>query len=252
MAGTPPMKATILAVDDDAAILSLVQLNLELDGYRVITAQNAVDALALARQHQPDVAILDVMMPKVDGFTLLHQLRQEKALSETPVLMLTALGQLEHKSQGFRTGADDYLVKPFDINELLLRVEALLRRAGVFPRSVGVKDILQVGHLTLIPENMEVKLHDKILKLTPTEFDILNALVQKYGHTVPLEDLTKSIWGYEKDENLADTIRVHVRHLRAKLEKAAPGVKYIETVYGAGYRLFPEGDTREAAAKAEG
>jgi two-component system, OmpR family, response regulator RpaA len=193
----------------------------------------------LVQQHRPQLVILDVMMPGVDGYTVCQRIRKNTDIGNTPVLMLTALGVVEDKVKGFDVGADDYLVKPFEIPELTVRVRALLRRYVGAPSS-AVHEILSIGDLTLIPENLEIKIADQKCKLTPTEFEILNCLVQNHGQAISLGKLLQDVWGYSPDDDV-ETIRVHVRHLRTKLEKASPTKKYIETIYGGGYRLHPEG-----------
>lgn len=232
--------AKIVVVDDDPAILGLIQINLEMQGHRVLTAPDGVAGFALVQQELPNLVVLDLMMPDVDGYTVCQRIRKNKATENTPVLMLTALGQTDDKVKGFDVGADDYLVKPFDIPELLVRVRALLRRGGAVPASAAVPEILSVGEITLIPENLEVKVKSHIAKLTPTEFEILNCLVQSHGQALPLAKLLADVWGYSPDDDV-ETIRVHMRHLRSKLEKISGGKKYIETIYGGGYRLWPEG-----------
>ncbi|MEZ4574955.1 MAG: response regulator transcription factor [Vampirovibrionales bacterium] len=194
---------------------------------------------ALVQQHHPQLVVLDVMMPGTDGYTVCQRIRKNDAIKETPVLMLTALGVVDDKVKGFDAGADDYLVKPFEIPELMVRVRALLRRYTA-ETATELPEILSVGDITLIPENLEVKIDDQISKLTPTEFEILNCLVQSHGQAISLGQLLKDVWGYNPDDDV-ETIRVHVRHLRSKLEKIQPEKKYIETIYGGGYRLHPEG-----------
>lgn len=232
--------STILAIDDDVSILELLRINLELMGHNVETASDPTVGFALAKQDVPDLIILDVMMPEVDGFTLCSRLRQNTQTKDIPILMLTALGMLQDKVKGFDMGADDYLVKPFEIPELKVRVKALLRRSGSMPKSTATPELLSIGDFTLIPENLEVKLQEKNVKLTPTEFELLNCLVQNHGQAVSAGTLLKEVWGYNEEEDV-ETIRVHIRHLRAKLGKAMPDKKYIETIYGGGYRLIPEG-----------
>ena len=232
--------ATIVAVDDDPSILELVKINLELLGHTVMAAPDGETGYALVQQHNPQLVILDVMMPGVDGYTVCQRIRKNQAVSEVPVLMLTALGVVDDKIKGFDAGADDYLVKPFEIPELMVRVRALLRRYTATPASTEVKEILNTGDITLIPENLEVKIKEKIAKLTPTEFEIINCLVQNHGQAISLGKLLQDVWGYSPDDDV-ETIRVHVRHLRSKLEKVSPDKKYIETIYGGGYRLHPEG-----------
>jgi two-component system response regulator RpaA len=153
--------------------------------------------------------------------------------------MLTALGMIQDKTKGFDAGVDDYLVKPFELDELKLRVRALLRRINAIPESLGRAEIQTVGDITLIPENFSVQIKDEVIKLTPIEFDILNILVQNHGSAVSSGKLLEDIWGYQPDDDV-ETIRVHIRHLRSKLQKISDK-KYIDTIYGGGYRLIPEG-----------
>ncbi|MFN8614702.1 MAG: response regulator transcription factor [Vampirovibrionales bacterium] len=232
--------AKIVAVDDDAAILELVRINLELQGHQVFTASEGLTGFALVQQELPHLVILDVMMPGVDGYTVCQRIRKQESTADIPVLMLTALGVVDDKVKGFDVGADDYLVKPFEIPELLVRVRALLRRSNSVPASAALPEILSIGDVTLIPENLEVKTPQGLVKLTPTEFEILNCLVQNHGQTIALGKLLQDVWGYQPDDDV-ETIRVHVRHLRTKLDKIGGGKKYIETIYGGGYRFHPAG-----------
>ena len=226
----------ILVIDDDNAINELIKINLELQGYTVIQAYNGVDGFALAKQETPALIILDVMMPEVDGFTVAQRIRQSAEISETPIIMLTALSQLNDKVNGFNIGVDDYLTKPFEIDELLVRVRALLKRTRQIPKSSAVRELLKYKEVTLLPETYSVQINDKVQKLTPIEFDIFNLLFQNHGNMVSGSKLLKDIWGYEPDDNV-ETIRVHIRHLRSKIDKIADGKKYIETIYGGGYKL---------------
>ncbi|MFM7389910.1 MAG: response regulator transcription factor [Vampirovibrionales bacterium] len=232
--------AKLLVVDDNPTITELLKVNLELQGYTVLVAHNAFDALAYAQQDKPHLAILDLMMPEVDGFTLCQRIRKLPGRERLPILMLTALSSIEDKGKGFESGADDYLTKPFDVQELLMRVRALLRRVQATPETAILKEILTVGDFTLIPDSLEVNVQQHRVKLTPTEFDILNCLIQHHEQTVSLSKLLKDVWGYSPDDDV-ETIRVHIRHLRSKLEKVAPDTVYIETIYGGGYRLWATG-----------
>ena len=232
--------AKIVVVDDDPAILELVKINLELQNHSVVTAPDGETGYALIQQHQPQLVVLDVMMPGVDGYTVAQRVRKNETLASTPILMLTALGVVDDKVKGFDAGADDYLVKPFELPELMVRVRALLRRYAPTATNNLTPEILSIGDLTLIPENLEVKIRETKAKLTPTEFEILNCLVQNHGNAITLGKLLQDVWGYSPDDDV-ETIRVHVRHLRTKLEKISPDKKYIETIYGGGYRLHPEG-----------
>jgi two-component system response regulator RpaA len=229
----------ILVVDDDLAILELIKINLQLIGHDVVCAEDGIKGFALVKQEKPDLVILDVMMPKVDGFTVANRIRNNEGSEDTPILMLTALGMIQDKTKGFDAGVDDYLVKPFELDELKLRVRALLRRINAIPESLGRAEIQTVGDITLIPENFSVQIKDEVIKLTPIEFDILNILVQNHGSAVSSGKLLEDIWGYQPDDDV-ETIRVHIRHLRSKLQKISDK-KYIDTIYGGGYRLIPEG-----------
>lgn len=226
----------ILVIDDDKAINELIKINLELQGYKVVQAYNGTEGFALAKQEIPELIVLDVMMPEVDGFTVAQRIRQAEEISDTPIIMLTALSELNNKVNGFNIGVDDYLTKPFEIEELIVRVRALLKRTKKIPKTSAVRDLLSYKEITLIPESYSVQIKDKVQKLTPIEFDIFNLLFQNHGNMVSAQKLLKEIWGYEPDDSV-ETIRVHIRHLRSKIDKISDGKKYIETIYGGGYKL---------------
>lgn len=201
----------ILVVDDDDSINELIKINLELSGYDVISAFDGLQGFTLAKQELPDLIVLDVMMPDVDGYTVAKRVRENASTAEIPILMLTAMGQLEDKVKGFDIGVDDYLVKPFEMDELKVRVRALLKRVNAIPESLATKEILTVGDITLLPETYSVKINDKTAKLTPIEFDILNLLVQNHDCMVSSAKLLQDIWGYAPGDDV-ETIRVHIRH----------------------------------------
>lgn len=226
----------ILVIDDDTAINELVKINLELQGYKVLQAYNGVEGFALAKQEQPALIILDVMMPEVDGYTVAQRIRQCAEIAETPIIMLTALSELDNKVEGFNLGVDDYLTKPFEIEELIVRTRALLKRTKQIPKTSAVRELLTYKEVTLLPETYSVQIEDRIQKLTPIEYDIFNLLFQNHGTMVSSQKLLKEIWGYEPDDNV-ETIRVHIRHLRSKIDKISGDKKYIETIYGGGYIL---------------
>jgi two-component system, OmpR family, response regulator RpaA len=223
----------ILVIDDDPAISELVAVNLEMAGYDVSQAEDGVKGQALALQLLPDLIMLDLMLPKVDGFTVCQRLRRDDRTSEIPVLMLTALGQTQDKVEGFNAGADDYLTKPFEVEELLARIRALLRRTDRIPQAAKHAEILNYGSLTLVPERLEAIWFAQTVKLTHLEFELLHCLLQRHGYD-PNDDI--------------ETIRVHVRHLRTKLEPDPRHPRYIKTVYGAGYCLeLPNGGSESEA-----
>ncbi|MFA7658984.1 MAG: response regulator transcription factor [Candidatus Gastranaerophilaceae bacterium] len=226
----------ILVIDDEKSINELIKINLELAGYNVIQALDGTKGFALAKQELPNAVILDVMMPEVDGYTVAQRIRQNPSTKNVPILMLTALSQLSDKVKGFDIGVDDYLVKPFEMEELKARLRAILKRSHQIPESIAIRELLTVKEITLIPETYSVKIHDKVAKLTPIEFEIFNLLFQNHGNMVSSAKLLSDIWGYSPDDEI-ETIRVHIRHLRTKIDKIANGKKYIETIYGGGYKL---------------
>ncbi|MEO0458767.1 MAG: response regulator transcription factor [Cyanobacteria bacterium P01_A01_bin.114] len=231
----------ILVIDDDPAILELVSVNLEMAGYDVSQAADGVKGQALAVQLLPDLVMLDLMLPKVDGLTVCQRVRRDERTSDIPILMLTALGQTQDKVDGFNAGADDYLTKPFELEEMLARVRALLRRTDRIPQAAKHSEILNYGPLTLVPERFEAIWFDSTVKLTHLEFELLHCLLQRHGQTVSPSEILKEVWGYDPNDDI-ETIRVHIRHLRTKLEPDPRHPKYIKTVYGAGYCLeLPQG-----------
>ena len=230
------MNNKILVVDDDVSINELIKTNLELAGYKVFQAYDGIKGFALAKQELPALVVLDVMMPEVDGYTVAKRIRENPETKNIPIIMLTALSQIDDKANGFNIGVDDYLVKPFEIEELLMRVRALLKRTNQIPASASTRDLQTLGEITLLPEQYSVRIGDKQVKLTPIEFDIFNLLFQNHGNMVSSAKLLKEVWGYSPDDDI-ETIRVHIRHLRSKIDKISNGKKYIETIYGGGYKL---------------
>jgi two-component system, OmpR family, response regulator RpaA len=234
----------ILVVDDDAAIAEIVCINLEMAGYEVNQAPDGIQGQAMAIQIQPDLIVLDLMLPKVDGYTICQRLRRDDRTADIPVLMLTALSQTQNKVEGFNAGADDYLTKPFEIEEMLARVRALLRRTDRIPQAAKHSEILNYGSLTLVPERFEAIWLGATIKLTHLEFELLHCLLQRHGQTVSPSDILKEVWGYDPDDDI-ETIRVHIRHLRTKMEPDPRRPKYIKTIYGAGYCLELQNEHEE-------
>ena len=234
------MQKSLLIVDDDDEIRELLEFDLAQSGYKVDTAQNGLDGLEKAVNNYYDLVLLDVMMPKMNGFDVCKNIRKSKP--ELPVLLLTAKGTIDDKTQGFDCGADDYLVKPFDIQEVLLRVRALLRRkSDSQPEQMLKKEILKMGEIEIFPESLEALINDKKTKLTPTEFEILYCLMQHFNKAVPLATLLDEVWGYDSDEDVR-MLRVHVGGLRQKIEKDTKNPRYLHTVTNVGYKLTPCGD----------
>ena len=231
------MKISILLIEDDRDMRELVAGHLEHSGFDVQKAEDGIKGQAFALQYSPDLILLDLMLPSVDGLTLCQRLRRDERTSNIPILMITALGGLKDKVTGFNSGADDYITKPFDLEELHVRIKALLRRTNRAQlNSTNQQEILNYGPLTLVPERFEAIWFQTPVRLTHLEFELLHCLLQRHGQTVSPALILKEVWGYEPDDDI-ETIRVHVRHLRTKLEPDPRKPTYIKTVYGAGYCL---------------
>ena len=237
------MQRKILIVDDDNEIRELLEFDLAQSGYVVDTASNGMEGLNKALNNYYDIVLLDVMMPKMNGYDVCKNIRKTKP--DLPVLLLTAKGTIDDKTQGFDCGADDYLVKPFDIQEVLLRVRALLRRKTDTNKETVLKnEILKVGDIELFPDSLEVIVVDKKIKLTPTEFEILYCLMQQFNNPVSLATLLDEVWGYDSDEDVR-MVRVHVGGLRQKIEEDTKNPMFLHTVTNVGYKLTPFKDEVE-------
>jgi DNA-binding response OmpR family regulator len=221
----------ILVVDDDKKTVDLIRMYLEKDGYRVWVAYDGRQALEQARQRRPDLVVLDLMLPEVDGLDVCRILRAE---SKTPVIMLTARTTEEDKLLGLDLGADDYVSKPFSPRELLARVRAVLRRAGE-QQEKGPPE-LHFGDLTVDLIRHVVKIHGEPATLTPTEFKLLEILVKEPGRAFSRLDLVDRVLGFDY-EGLERTVDTHVLNLRKKIEPDPSQPIYIQTVYGVGYKL---------------
>lgn len=224
------MAKTIMVVDDEMRLVSVVEAYLEQEGFRVVKASNGRDALFVAREEKPDLIILDVMMPEMDGYEFMRHHRKEK---ETPIILLTAKVEDDDKVIGLELGADDYITKPFRPRELIARVRAVLRRTG---KTQPKAQVLRAGPITLDREAHFVRIDDSYIDLTPSEFDLLATLMSAPGKAFSRLDLLDRLQGtaYEGYER---TIDVHIKNLRAKLESDSKSPQFIETVYGVGYRF---------------
>ncbi len=226
----------ILIVDDDDEIRDLLEFDISQSGYFVDTARDGLEGLNKALNNAYDLILLDVMMPKMNGFDVCKNIRQAKLA--IPILMLTAKGTIDDKTEGFDCGADDYLVKPFDIQEVLLRIRVLLRRNHYEEEKPLSNEILKAGDIEIFPETLECTVINKRVKLTPTEFEILYCLIQHFNNPVKLATLLDEVWGYDSDEDVR-MLRVHVGGLRNKIEPAPKTPKYLHTVTNVGYKLTP-------------
>ena len=225
----------ILVVDDDTEIRELLEFDISHSGYYVDTAKDGLEGLNKALNNSYDLILLDVMMPKMNGFDVCKNIRQAKI--SVPILMLTAKGTIEDKTEGFDGGADDYLVKPFDIQEVLLRIRVLLRRNVVEEKSLS-NEVLKAGDIEIFPESLECSIINKKMKLTPTEFEILYCLMQHINSAVTLATLLDEVWGYDSNEDVR-MLRVHVGGLRNKIEEDVKNPAYLHTVTNVGYKLTP-------------
>jgi DNA-binding response OmpR family regulator len=235
------MNTKVLIVDDERMLVETIDYNLVKAGFSTVAAYDGESALHQARDHKPDLVILDVMLPKVSGWEICRALRQDPEFrTGAPILMLTARGEESDKVIGLELGADDYLVKPFSMRELVARVRALLRRSSSVSDARSEEGTLRSGPISLDTERHEVKISDgqgaREVKLSLKEFELLRVLLSEAGKTVPRETLLERVWGddFYGDER---TLDVHIRWLREKLEQTPSQPEHILTVRGVGYKF---------------
>jgi DNA-binding response OmpR family regulator len=229
--GKKYMSKIILVVDDKANVRTLVREYLTEQGFRVLTAENGQTALYAARQEKPDLILLDIMMPEMDGFEFIRTYRKE---SDRPIILLTAKMEESDKVIGLELGADDYITKPFGMRELVARIHTVLRRGGQIPHP---SSRMQIGDILLDRESHSVMVGDQPVHLTPSEFDLLALLMNAPGRVFTRLDLLEDLQG-TTFEGVARTIDVHIRNLRTKIEPDPANPRYIETVFGVGYRFI--------------
>lgn len=226
----------ILLVEDNETLAAGLRSNLEYEGYDVIVAHDAATGLDAARSRRPDLIVLDLMLPDMDGYRALRALRESG--DATPVLILTALGEEADKVRGFRFGADDYVTKPFGLMELLSRIDALLRRAarpGAAP-TASASESARFGEVRIDVETRTVSRNGRPIALRPREFDLLLALVRRNGHVATRLELLREVWAYD-DTVVSRTVDTHIAELRRKLERDPANPRHILTVLKVGYRL---------------
>ncbi len=226
------MADMILVVDDEPSIVEVVSLYLRREGFEVLTASDGDEALAAAREHRPDLIVLDIMLPKRSGLEITRLLRQERPV---PIILLTARGDEADRIVGLELGADDYVVKPFSPREVVARVKAVLRRTG----SDGASDVerpLTLGVMTIVPSERVVTIGERAVDLTAKEFDLLHFLASHPRQVFTRDQLLDRVWGteYIADES---TVTVHVRRLREKIERDPSHPEFVVTVWGVGYKL---------------
>ena len=226
--------AKILVVDDEEPIQELLRFNLEKEGYLVCVAKDGQEALKQVENDQPDLLVLDLMLPGMDGLEVCRKLRSNPKFQQIPIIMLTAKGEEIDKVLGLELGADDYMTKPFSPRELLARIKARLRR----PNSQEEADaqVIIRGELRVDVTGFRVHVRGEETELTPKEFELLRVLVAHPGKVYSRDELLERVWGYEYDGDTR-TVDVHVRHLRLKVERDPSNPEYIETLRGIGYRF---------------
>jgi DNA-binding response OmpR family regulator len=233
--------ALILVIDDDDLVSRTLQRALKIYDYQVMTASSGIEGLQLARRHRPDLFILDIMMPGVDGYQVCRQIRGDPLLQDAPVLFLTAKAKDEDKIEGFRAGGDDYLVKPFNMQELELRVKAILRRAGpekAEPEAT-VNEVV-VGDVTLDCRTFKVMTPYQTVLLTNVQFDLLYHLMSHADQVFNSQQLLQDVWDYPRDTGSPELVRAHIKNLREKIEPSPSDPIYIKTIQGHGYSFSSE------------
>jgi two-component system alkaline phosphatase synthesis response regulator PhoP len=232
------MPNKILVVDDEANIIELVKFNLEREGYQVITANDGTIALELVRNEKPDLILLDIMLPGMDGLSVCRTINSKDETKGIPIIMLSARGEELDKVLGLEMGADDYITKPFSPRELVARVKARLRRqsADASNKDVVYSNRLSIGGLVIDEDRFAVTINGYKQDLTPKEFELLRFLARHPGKVFSRDFLLGKIWGYDYTGD-SRTVDVHIRHIRQKCEEAPGSPQLIETVRGVGYRF---------------
>jgi two-component system KDP operon response regulator KdpE len=237
----------ILVIEDNPTVIRLLKANLSMEGYELLTAQNGIQGLDMAAEKNPDLIILDLVIPEMDGYEVARRIRR---FSAVPIIMLTARSSEADIVRGFEAGADDYLTKPFSVKELLVRVRAVLRRSK-FPGEIVKRPPLELNGLTIDFAKRHIIVRGKKVSLTPLEYRLLTYLVFNRGRVMLHEEILRNVWGEEyRDE--VDYLRVYIRYLRQKIEKEPSNPEYIITKSGVGYMFqvpneesAVNGDTRQ-------
>jgi two-component system OmpR family response regulator len=232
------MSHKVLVVEDDSTLLGVIKYNLVKEGYTTITASDGAQAIEAARKEHPDLIILDIMLPKIDGLEVCRILRHE---SNIPIIMLTAKSEEIDKVVGLEIGADDYMTKPFSVKELMARIKALLRRSEMAgqqsdPSTTVHLSAIRAGDFEIDVERHTVSCRGTAIELTPKEFDLLACLMRNKGRVMSRDHLMEKVWGYDFDGD-SRTVDVHIRWLRGKIEDDAAQPRHLITVRGVGYKF---------------
>lgn len=225
--------AQILAVDDDPDVLGTLARVLRREKYEVTTVDSGQKAIEVLRESTPDLVILDIIMPEMTGIEVCTFIRSDSKLMALPILFLTAKGTTDDVVEGLDAGADDYVVKPFELSELRARVAALLRRSD---RSKDTTAVLTIGNLKLNSDTYQAVINNQVIQLTSTEHRLLRYFMENLDQALTLPHLLQAVWEYPEDAGDPDLVRAHVRNLRAKIE-LDPSRKYIRTIHGVGYMI---------------
>jgi DNA-binding response OmpR family regulator len=228
----------VLVVDDDIEVAKSIEASLR-KHYQVYVVYSGIEAIKEARRHRPDLIVLDVVMPGMDGLETCRELRVDPALADVPILFLTALGRPEDRVAGFRAGADDYLTKPFNLEELQLRITAILRRASQIIPKPSIPT-LKVKDLTLDRNSYQVTTSKKQVKLTPVEFDLLYHLMMHPNEVFTSDRLLQEVWDYPSESGSPDLVRMHIKNLRSKIEADPSKPEFIITIPRRGYTIASE------------
>jgi DNA-binding response OmpR family regulator len=226
----------ILVVDDDEDVAETIERSLRRAGHEALVAHRGADALQIARQRRPELIVLDIMMPGMNGIEVCRHVRANPDLAKTPILFLTAKGEMGDKIDGFEAGADDYLTKPFDLRELELRVKALLRRTQRGSEE-EIAERIEVGSLVLNCRTYEISTPQQTLLLTPVEFELLHFLMNNPGKVFSSDQLLQQVWGYPPGTGMPDLVRVHIKNLRDKIEPSPRTPRYLKNVLRRGYMI---------------
>ncbi len=231
----------ILIVDDDRDVAQTIKLALQRRGFGAQAAYSGLEAIRMLAHYHPSLIILDVSMPGIDGFEVCRRIRNTPKIADLPVIFLTARGQDQDRIDGFRAGADDYLSKPFNLEELLLRVNAVLRRFQSSPDTTPA-DTLRVGNLELNVKTFSVAVAGRTVLLTPTEFDLLYHLMAHAGQVFSSERLLREVWNFPHNTGNTDVVRAHVKNLREKIEPDPRQPTYVQTVQRHGYVIYDQSE----------
>ncbi|GAA0734635.1 response regulator transcription factor [Clostridium oceanicum] len=223
----------VLMVDDEEHICELVKFNIEKNGYKCICANDGLEGLKMAKEERPNLILLDLMLPGMDGYEVCKEIRKDSNISNTPIIMITAKSEELDKILGLELGADDYITKPFSVREMIARVKAVLRRVSSVQE---VTKSYKFGNIEINFEKHFLSKNDKKIDLTLKEFELLEVLIRNKGKVMKRDFLLDRIWGYEYIGETR-TVDVHIRHLRKKIEDDDKNPKYIETIRGIGYRF---------------